>query len=81
MEIISVILLLVFAVIVSGIVSRILPLPLPRPLFQIAIGAAIGMIADWRVVVGARNRSGVCSPTARFPAHAICHWRVAPCSN
>ena len=23
----------------------------------------------------------VCSPTARFPAHAICHWRVAPCSN
>lgn len=51
MEIISIILLLVFAVIVSGIVSRILPLPLPRPLFQIAIGAAIGMIADWRVTL------------------------------
>jgi Na+/H+ antiporter len=50
-EIISVILFLVFAVIVSGIVSRILPLPLPRPLFQIAIGAAIGMIADWRVML------------------------------
>jgi CPA1 family monovalent cation:H+ antiporter len=50
-EIISIILLLVFAVIVSGIVSRILPLPLPRPLFQIAIGAAIGMIADWQVTL------------------------------
>jgi hypothetical protein len=30
----------------------------------------------------ARNRSGVCSPTARFPAHAICHcaWRRAQIS-
>ena len=33
------------------------------------------------LIVGACNRSGVCSPTALFPAHAICHWRVAPCSN
>ncbi|MBN8803834.1 MAG: Na+/H+ antiporter [Sphingopyxis terrae] len=49
MESITVVLLLLVAVIVSGIVSRIVPLPLPRPLFQIALGAAIGMIGDWRV--------------------------------
>ncbi|OZS41314.1 hypothetical protein ASV53_24425, partial [Photobacterium sanguinicancri] len=33
------------------------------------------------LVVGACNRSGVCSQTAGFSAHALCHWRVASCSN
>ncbi|AHE53727.1 Na+/H+ antiporter [Sphingomonas sanxanigenens] len=49
MEIITIVLLLLVAVIVSGIASRIVPLPLPRPLFQIALGAAIGLVANWRV--------------------------------
>ncbi|MBN8830540.1 MAG: Na+/H+ antiporter [Sphingomonadales bacterium] len=49
METITIVLLLLLAVIVSGIVSRIVPLPIPRPLFQIALGAAIGLVADWRV--------------------------------
>ncbi|RSU79037.1 Na+/H+ antiporter [Sphingomonas sp. S-NIH.Pt3_0716] len=49
METITIILLLLLAVIVSGIVSRVVPLPLPRPLFQIALGAGIGLVADWRV--------------------------------
>lgn len=31
--------------------------------------------------VGACNHNGACSQTARFSAHAICHWRVATCSN
>ena len=31
--------------------------------------------------VGACNRSGVCSQTAGFSAHALCHWQVASCSN
>jgi len=39
LESITVVLLLLVAVIVSGIVSRIVPLPIPRPLFQIALGA------------------------------------------
>ncbi len=51
MESITIILLLLLAVIVSGIVSRVIPLPLPRPLFQIALGAAIGLVADWRVTL------------------------------
>jgi CPA1 family monovalent cation:H+ antiporter len=46
---ITIILLLLLAVVVSGILSRAVPLPLPRPLFQIALGAAIGLVADWRV--------------------------------
>lgn len=49
LETITIVLLLLLAVIVSGIVSRIVPLPLPRPLFQIALGALIGLVADWRV--------------------------------
>ncbi|WP_085811217.1 DNA-binding domain-containing protein [Sphingomonas sp. TZW2008] len=47
-----------------------------------------GMEAPWdnqglmdRLHVGACNRSGVCSQTAGFSAHALCHWRVASCSN
>ncbi|ETI64538.1 sodium:proton antiporter [Sphingobium sp. C100] len=51
METITIVLLLLLAVIVSGIVSRAVPLPLPRPLFQIALGAAIGLVADWRVTL------------------------------
>lgn len=49
METVTIVLLLLLAVIVSGIVSRVVPLPLPRPLFQIALGAGIGLVADWRV--------------------------------
>lgn len=51
METITIVLLLLLAVILSGIVSRAVPLPLPRPLFQIALGAVIGLIADWRVTL------------------------------
>ena len=51
MDLITIILILLLAVIVSGIVSRAVPLPLPRPLFQIALGALIGLAADWRVTL------------------------------
>lgn len=51
METITIILLLLFAVTLSGIFSRMVPLPLPRPLFQIALGAMIGLAADWRVTL------------------------------
>jgi CPA1 family monovalent cation:H+ antiporter len=51
LETITIVLLLLLAVIVSGIVSRIVPLRVPRPLFQIALGAAIGLVADWRVTL------------------------------
>lgn len=49
METITIVLLLLLAVTLSGIFSRMIPLPLPRPLFQIALGALIGLGADWRV--------------------------------
>ena len=51
MESITIVLLLLLAVVLSGILSRAVPLPIPRPLFQIAFGAAIGLVADWRVVL------------------------------
>jgi CPA1 family monovalent cation:H+ antiporter len=51
LETITIVLLLLLAVILSGIFSRMVPLPLPRPLFQIALGALIGMAADWRVTL------------------------------
>src|SRR3546814_2154712 len=43
--------ILLLAVILSGILSRLVQLPLPRPLFQIALGAVIGLAADWRVTL------------------------------
>jgi CPA1 family monovalent cation:H+ antiporter len=49
LETITIVLLLLLAVTLSGIFSRMIPLPLPRPLFQIALGALIGLGADWRV--------------------------------
>lgn len=51
METVTIVLLLLLAVILSGIFSRMVPLPLPRPLFQIALGAMIGLAADWRVTL------------------------------
>ncbi|WP_312488224.1 Na+/H+ antiporter [Sphingomonas sp.] len=49
MDIVTLSLFLLFAVVLSGIVSRMLPAALPRPLVQIALGAAIGGIAQIRV--------------------------------
>ncbi|WP_427025664.1 Na+/H+ antiporter [Aureimonas ureilytica] len=49
METVTIALLLLLAVVVSGLLARLLPLPVPRPLFQIGFGAAIGLVADLRV--------------------------------
>ncbi|MFT3964949.1 MAG: Na+/H+ antiporter [Sphingobium sp.] len=51
MESVTIVLVLLLAVIVSGILSRVIPVSLPKPLFQIALGAAIGLVADWRVTL------------------------------
>ncbi len=51
METITIVLALLFAVVVSGFISRLLPFPVPRPLVQIALGAAIGLAANWRVTL------------------------------
>jgi len=51
LETVTIVLLLLLAVIVSGTLSRAIPLPLPLPLFQIAMGAMIGLAANWRVVL------------------------------
>lgn len=42
---------LLFAVVVSCILARPLPLSLPRPLVQIALGAVVGLVANWRVTL------------------------------
>ena len=49
MEIISIVLLLLLAVVVSGAVSRMVPLPIPTPLVQILLGAFIGLSTSYRV--------------------------------
>jgi len=51
LETITIILALLFAIVMSGILARLLPVPLPRPLVQIALGAVIGLVADWRVTL------------------------------
>ena len=51
MEIVSIVLLLLLAVVVSGAISRMLPLSMPTPLVQIALGAAIGLAANLRVTL------------------------------
>ena len=49
MDIVTLSLFLLLAVVLSGVVSRLLPSALPRPLVQIALGAVIGGIAQIRV--------------------------------
>jgi CPA1 family monovalent cation:H+ antiporter len=51
LETITLVLTLLFAVVLSGILARLLPFSVPRPLVQIALGAAIGLVADWRVTL------------------------------
>ncbi|USU04433.1 Na+/H+ antiporter [Sphingomonadaceae bacterium OTU29LAMAA1] len=49
MEVISIVLFLLLAVVVSGAVSRMLPLPIPTPLVQIVLGGLIGLSTSYRV--------------------------------
>jgi monovalent cation/hydrogen antiporter len=49
LETITIVLILMVAVVVSGFLSRILPLPIPRPLVQIVLGGMIGLVANLRV--------------------------------
>lgn len=51
MEVVTLCLFLLLAVVVSGTLSRLLPSALPRPLVQIALGALIGAFAGVRVVL------------------------------
>lgn len=51
MDIITTVLVLLVAIVVSGILSRAMPYSIPRPLVQIALGAAIGLSVDLRVVL------------------------------
>lgn len=46
---VEIVLFLLFAVVISGGVSKILPIAIPLPLVQIAIGALIAAIADFKV--------------------------------
>lgn len=49
MDTISIILILLLAVVVSGSLARMSPITLPLPLFQIALGAAVASVAEFRV--------------------------------
>ena len=49
LETITIALVLLAAVVVSGLASRMLPLPIPRPLVQIALGGMIGLVANLHV--------------------------------
>lgn len=49
METVTLVLTLLFMVVANGILARLLPVPIPRPLVQIALGAGVGLVADWRV--------------------------------
>jgi Na+/H+ antiporter len=49
METLSIVLVMLAAVVVSGALSRMVPFNLPTPLIQIALGCAIGLVAQIRV--------------------------------
>jgi len=49
LEVVTLCLFLLLAVVVSGVISRVLPSALPRPLVQIGLGAIIGTAAGTRV--------------------------------
>ncbi|WP_206240290.1 Na+/H+ antiporter [Novosphingobium terrae] len=49
MEIVSIVLFFLLAVVVSGAISRMLPVSVPTPLVQIVLGAVIGLSAAHRV--------------------------------
>lgn len=49
MDSISITLVLLLAVVLSGFASRLLPLPIPKPLMQIAFGWMIASVTDLRV--------------------------------
>lgn len=51
MELITTILVLLFAIVVSGIISRMLPVSVPLPLIQIGIGAGIGLSVNLSMVL------------------------------
>uniref|UniRef100_UPI0035CBF060 Na+/H+ antiporter n=1 Tax=uncultured Sphingomonas sp. TaxID=158754 RepID=UPI0035CBF060 len=51
METVSIVLILLLAVVVSGAVSRMLPVSLPTPLVQIGLGFVIGLAAHLRVAL------------------------------
>ena len=51
LETLSIVLVLLLAVVVSGAVSRMLPVGVPTPLVQIALGAVLGLAADVRVAL------------------------------
>lgn len=49
MEVVSIALFLLLAVVVSGAIARMLPFTLPAPLVQIALGSVIGLSTSYRV--------------------------------
>jgi Na+/H+ antiporter len=49
LETVTIVLVLLLAVVVSGSVSRMLPISVPAPLVQIGLGAVIGLAANYRV--------------------------------
>jgi len=51
LETISIVLILLLAVVVSGAISRMLPVALPTPLVQIALGFVVGLAAHLRVTL------------------------------
>ncbi|MDV3456543.1 Na+/H+ antiporter [Sphingomonas sp. HF-S4] len=51
MDTVTIVLVLLLAVVVSGAVSRMLPISLPTPLVQIALGAVIGLSVNYRVTL------------------------------
>jgi monovalent cation/hydrogen antiporter len=49
LDTITIVLVLILAVVVSGSVANMLPWPVPQPLLQITLGGFIGLLADFRV--------------------------------
>jgi monovalent cation/hydrogen antiporter len=51
LETVSIVLILLLAVVVSGAISRMLPVAVPTPLVQIALGFVVGLVGHLRVAL------------------------------
>jgi monovalent cation/hydrogen antiporter len=71
-EIVTVALILLLAVVVSGAVARILPISLPLPLVQIVIGALIAAVTD----LGVQLRPGISFLLFLPPLLFLDGWRI-----
>mgnify|MGYP001761002788 CR=1 FL=1 len=77
MQVVSIVLFLLLAVVVSGAVSRMLPVAVPTPLVQILLGCLIGLSTSHRVALDPELFLMLFLPPLLF----LDGWRIPKCPS